>query len=63
MLLAQLKQQEIRFEIDIAKSRVRKFDFAPTSSANPIKIYVHSDDLRKAQSVLSALLGKSLGTI
>jgi len=72
-LLAQLKRQEIRFEIDIAKSRVRKFDFAPTSaplpatwteygSANPIKIYVHSDDLGKAESVLSTL-GKNLGTL
>ena len=60
-LLAKLEQNGIRFQFDIAKPRVRGLR-GPVTVQDPIKIYVHDDDIQKTESLLSSL-GKSLGTL
>ena len=61
-LLAKLKQNEVRFLIDVVKPRPRRFGGPSVGPSDSIKIFVHNDDMPEAESILSSL-GKKLGTL
>jgi len=61
-LLAQLKERQIRFLIDLDEAQPGRWGRGPIARANPVKIFVHQDDLPQTETVLTGL-GMKLGTL
>ncbi len=61
-LLAKLKETDVRFLIDLDKRRPSTLNGGLSVPSNPVKIFIHPDDLPETESVLASL-GMKLGTL